>query len=141
MKNYLVMMLAVVLFGSAGISSAADTDTAKKAALDAGLAWLKLVDGGHYSQSWTEGSALLKSTFDEENYVKSFGANRAPMGEMVSRVLVSEDYSTSLRNAPDGEYVTIRFDSSLKNKRSAQETLVVMLDEDRRWRVFLYYMK
>ena len=59
------------------------------------------------------------------------------LGEEVA----SAKFSTSLRGAPDGEYVVFQFKSSIGNKASALETVTAMKDPDDTWRLAGYFIK
>jgi hypothetical protein len=46
-----------------------------------------------------------------------------------------------LQGAPDGKYVTIRYETVFENKASAVETITPMLDPDGIWRVSGYFIR
>ena len=48
-------------------------------------------------------------------------ASRAPLGKVASRKLKTATYKTSLRGAPEGKYVVIRFNSSFENEKEVIE--------------------
>jgi hypothetical protein len=68
-------------------------------------------------------------------------AFRKPLGKTISRKLKNKIYATSLPGAPDGEYVVIQYETTFENKKSAIETITLMLDKDGKWRVSGYYIK
>jgi hypothetical protein len=68
-------------------------------------------------------------------------AVRGPLGNAVSRNLLSRQYTTTLPGAPDGEYVVIQYETSFENKKVAVETVTPMKDADGHWRVSGYYIK
>ena len=67
-------------------------------------------------------------------------AARSPLGNFVTRHLISATYATSLPGAPDGEYVVLQFQADFENKAQAVETITPMLDEGQ-WRVSGYYIR
>jgi hypothetical protein len=136
-------LLAVfVIFGTlSAYNVSADNIGAKKAALDAAEAWLQIVDEGRYSESWEHAAGLFRAAVQPEGWKQSMQAFRKPLGNVTSRTLASQKYSTSLPGAPDGEYVVIQFKTSFANKRSAVETVTPMKDIDGTWRVSGYYIK
>ena len=114
---------------------------AEKAAVDSAEKWLNLVDNGSYEQSWDEAAEFLKNAVSKEKWLESMKAFRKPLGKLISRTVISKQYTTSLPGAPDGEYVVIQFETSFGNKEAAIETVTPMLDKDGTWRVSGYYIK
>lgn len=140
-KLYLIVSILTVacIFTFIQISLA---DQAKeKAAVDASIVWLKLVDEGKYSESWDEAAQYFKNAVDKKQWKKSLESVRSPLGKVVTRKIKSKQYTTTLPGAPDGEYVVIQYETSFKNKKQAMETITPMLDKDGRWRVSGYYIK
>ena len=103
--------------------------------------WLGLVDVGEYGASWDQSAELFKAAVSKEKWEQSLNSARKPLGELISRKLISTKYATSLPGAPDGEYVVIQFTTRFTNKKSAIETVTPMKDPDGAWRVSGYYVK
>lgn len=61
--------------------------------------------------------------------------------KVISRVVSTKEFMTSLPGAPDGEYVVIQFKTSFENKKEAVETVTPKKDKDGKWRVSGYYIK
>lgn len=102
---------------------------------------MALVDAGAYGQSWEEAAAYFKEAVKKTHWNQNATAVRKPLGAVVSRLLKSATYATSLPGAPDGKYVVIQFSSSFQNKAAATETVTPMLDTNGQWRVSGYYIK
>ena len=113
----------------------------EKRALEASRDWLTLVDNGQYSESWETAAHYFKNALAKEQWNQSLTAVRKPLGKVIKRNLKSNQYTTSLPGAPDGEYVVIQYETSFSNKKSAIETITPMLDKDGKWRVSGYYIK
>jgi hypothetical protein len=114
---------------------------AETAAIDAAKAWLSLVDGEKYAESWDASAQYFKGAVKKEQWLQAMQSGRKPFGKNISRELKSKRYRTALPGAPDGEYVIIQFNASFENKKVALETITPMLDKDGLWRVSGYYMK
>lgn len=110
-------------------------------AVDKARAWVELVDGGRYGESWDSASSLFKKAVTREQWDQALKGVRSPLGKLLSRKRIAARYETSLPGAPDGEYVIIQFQSSFERKRIAVETVTPMRDEDGSWRVSGYYIK
>jgi len=132
-----VALVAVSLCGCGG----ARNPEAEAAAVEAARAWLTLVDGGQYEESWESAAELFKGAVQKEQWTQAMTSMRKPFGENLSRELKSKRYRTSLPRAPDGEYVIIQFKASFENKKAAVETITPMLGPDGQWRVSGYFMK
>ena len=104
-------------------------------------AWLSMVDEGKYAESWQNTSSYFKNVVDEDQWEKALNSVRRPLGEILSRKAISQNYTKTLPGAPDGEYVVIQYKSSFRNKASAIETVTPSLEKDGIWRVSGYYIK
>ena len=103
--------------------------------------WLSMVDKGRYSESWQNTSSYFKNAVDENQWEKSLTSVRKPLGKVLSRKAISQNYTKTLPGAPDGEYVVIQYETSFENKASAIETVTSSLGKDGIWRVSGYYIK
>jgi hypothetical protein len=136
----LVLVLLIFTVSLFGCSSPSNPQ-AETAAVTAAEAWLLLVDGGQYAESWQEAAQFFKGAVQKEQWVQAMESIRKPFGKNLSRELMSTQYQTALPGAPDGEYVVIQFQASFENKKAAVETITPMLDKDGHWRVSGYFMK
>lgn len=135
----IVMILSFLLLGVAGCGQ--KNPEAEQAATVAAESWLKILDAGEYERTWTEAASIFKSAMTEEGWVAMVKPIRDPLGEVESRELIRAVYSTSLPNAPEGEYVVIQYKTDYTNKKDAVETITPMLDTDGQWRVSGYFIK
>ena len=115
--------------------------TVEQVAQQAAESWLALVDSGKYAESWDEASQLFKQKVTKPQWQSAIQSARSPLGKIVSRKLLSANYTQTLPGAPDGEYVVIQYQSSFENKKSAVETITPMKDKDGQWRVSGYFIK
>jgi hypothetical protein len=127
------LLLLVPIPGSAD-------DGKTRAAEQAAVEWLALVDGMQYEASWAESATFFRNQVSTSDWLKAVAAARIPLGGVVARELVSATYATSLPGAPDGEYVVLQFQASFENKAQAVETVTPMLDRGQ-WRVSGYYVR
>lgn len=132
-----VMAGCLLAAGCAGPSN----PEAENAAVAAADAWLRLVDGGQYGQSWDEAAVYFKGAVARDKWEEMMAAGRKPFGACASRNVKAKKYATSLPGAPDGQYVVIQFAASFDNKKQAVETVTPMLDQDGTWRVAGYYIR
>jgi uncharacterized protein DUF4019 len=111
------------------------------AALAAAEKWLKVVDAGDYAKSYEEAASLLKGALTQEKWELAVRASRRPLGKVASRKLKSREHTTTLPDAPAGEYFVIQFDTAFEKKPSSVETITPMLDTDGTWRVSGYHIR
>ena len=131
----------LLVFQTASKTTSSSSRSAEEAAVSAAKAWLSLVDNGKYMESWNEAAQYFKNAVSKDQWEQAIQAARKPLGENLSRELISKNYNTSLPGAPDGKYVMIQFKASFENKESSTETITPMLDKDGTWRVSGYYIK
>jgi serine/threonine protein kinase len=128
----------------AATNSAPDSATADAghtAAVSAAQTWLALVDHGDYSGSWKGADPFFQGAVTESAWKDSMVQFRQPLGDLVSRKLMSAQTVTQMPGAPDGEYVVMQFGTSFINKKSAVETVTVGPKKDGQWKASGYFIK
>ena len=115
-------------------------EQAEKKAVAAAAAWVALIDRGEYSQGWDTASEPLKDGNERRDFVKTVSAGRKLLGAVKSRKLDSKQFATSLPGSPDGQYVVLQYKTSFANRKSAVETISLMLEKDKKWRVSKYHI-
>jgi hypothetical protein len=118
-----------------------EAESGEQEAVAAADAWLVLVDGENYADSWDQAASFFKSAIASDRWQTQVGAVRKPLGKLVSRKLKSKHYTTSLPGAPDGKYVVIQYDTVFEGKAAATETVTPMADTDGKWRVSGYFIR
>lgn len=131
-----VLSLAVCVQPAIAQESATPTQAAAAAA----EAWLPLVDGADYAGSWSRTAASFRSLVTQQQWNDAMRKARAPYGAVRSRSLLRAHHTTSLPNAPAGEYVVIQYQTEFANKAGI-ETVVPMREPDGSWKVSGYYIK
>ena len=127
------LVLTAALFAGDPVKEKAATEAAKK--------WLALVDEGKYAESWKASSEIFRGAITSEKWDQALQGIRKPLGKVVSRKALNAIYTTSVPGAPEGEYVTIQFETAFENKAGAVETITPMLEKDGGWRVAGYFIK
>jgi hypothetical protein len=115
-------------------------DASQAAAVQAGEAWLKLIDAGRFGASWDEASAMFRKGVSRATWEKQAAAAREPLGKVVDRKLASERLMHELPGAPDGTYVVLTFETRFERKERGHETVTMML-EGGRYRGAGYYIR
>jgi hypothetical protein len=121
--------------------SAPAADKPEDLAQAAAEAWLKLADRGDAAATWDQAAKLFQGAVTKEQWKQALGSVRPPLGKLVSRKLISRQYSEKVPGAPDGKYVTIQYESVFEKKSAAVETITPMLDPDGVWRVSGYFIR
>jgi len=140
-KRWVVILTILMLSSFILICAPHANEVTEKAAITAAGAWVSLVDGGNFSESWNRAAGFFKNAVTKEQWLNSMKVYRVPLGKMVTRKLRSKQYTKALPGAPDGEYVVVQYETQFENKKSAIETVTPMLDQDGKWRVSGYYIK
>lgn len=132
-----MLLICPLLHSAAFAADQAAVEQATKAA----ESWLKLLDQGNYRACYDQASEVVKTHIAADGFVQEFSATLKPLGPVISRKLNLAQYATSLPGAPDGQYVVIQYETSFANKKSATETIAMMMDKDGQWRVSGYHIK
>jgi hypothetical protein len=112
-----------------------------KPAMAAAEAWLQLVDGGLYGQSWEEAAAAFKDKVVKLQWETGLQDQRNLSGRLASRKLASATYTRALPGAPPGEYVVVQYHSRFDNRPLATEIVTPMRQADGTWRVAGYFIR
>lgn len=110
-------------------------------AIAAAERWIALVDAGSFDESWKSAAEYFRGAVPRAQWAQALRAGRAPLGKAIYRRLRSAVYQTSMPGAPDGEYVTLQFDTRFERKEAAVETIIAMRDSDGAWRVSGYFVR
>jgi hypothetical protein len=99
--------------------------------------WLVLLDRRDWGRAWEASSSLFRSTVPLPTWMDAIPKVREQLGPLVERSPAVSVYKTKLEGRPDGEYVTVIFESKFE-KKEVQEALTTVRDSDGRWRVTGY---
>lgn len=133
------VVMAASLLAAGGASARSDAD--KAAAQEAATAWVAMTDAAKYADSWDKGGAIMQAVVTKPQWEQALASVRTPLGAVKSRTLKSAEYTTTLPNSPEGEYVVIQYATSFENKADMTETIIPMKDKDGTWRVAGYFIK
>lgn len=93
--------------------------------------WLALVDQGRWEESYKETGKAFQELNTLQLWIKTSELLRVPMGRLISRDFVSEQYVP----APPYGYEMLKFHSSYANRAKVMETVTLNLDDHGHWRV------
>ena len=107
----------------------------------AAAAWLAQIDAGQYPASWTGSASAFRAAVSQDQWVQAAQQVRAPLGAVKTRTVKNAQFTRTLPNAPQGEYVLIQYDTTFANKAGAVETITPMRDTDGSWKVSGYLIR
>ena len=119
---------------------AAPAQTPEGLARAAAEPWLLLIDNGQYGESWDLAATGFKSAITRDGWESAVTAAIGPLGRFKSRTLGSSQYTEKLPGAPPGKYVVMQYNGVFA-EGAAVETVVLVLDTDRKWRVSGYFVQ
>lgn len=122
---------------SAAKDSDPDIALAKKAALD----WLALVDAGKFEATWDEAAVAFQKAQAKAEWAKGLGGARPTMGKMVVRTFLNHEVRTAFPNLPQGKYITVRFTTVFEKHEKGSESVTLMKDGARGFRMMSYLLK
>lgn len=136
-----IKMLTIFTLLIAAMGALAESDEKEQIALGVAQSWLALVDAGDHAASWHNASVLFQNAVDKQQWATVAKDARQRHGDFISRSVKSVSYTTSLPEAPAGEYVVIIFNSEFEKAKTVTEAVTPMLGEDGKWRVAGYYIQ
>lgn len=138
MKRILIPLLAAAAFLALPVSAQDDPRIAF--GLEAAETWLELTDLHYYDASWDQSAASFQAAVPRARWLTGIAKLREPLGKMISRTPSSARFAESVAGAPNGEYVTIEYDSEFENKKDAVETVTTRHEKDGTWKVMGYQL-
>jgi Protein of unknown function (DUF4019) len=112
----------------------------EQAAQRQALGFLGYLDHGRYADSYAYTGMLIRSQLDRDAFSTQVEKTRAGTGTIQSRDLTDATYTTSLPEAPEGQYVVLHYHASFANRPDTVETLTLAFAKGY-WRVSGYYIK
>jgi hypothetical protein len=122
------------------LPAAAETDPDVALARKAALEWLALVDAFKFDATWEEAALVFQKGQKKEAWVKGLGDARPTRGKLLSRTFLNFQIRTNLSNFPKGKYVTIRFNSSFEKHPKGSESVTLVRDGARGFRMMSYFL-
>jgi hypothetical protein len=133
-----VLGLAAVL---AATPAAADEESDRAAAVTAAKEqathWLDALDAGRHAESWNDAAAVMKEGRNQQDWIREVANPRESFGKSVMRELQRAEFSTTVRGAPSGKYVTVIYLTQFANAPPVYEAILLTLEDDR-WRIAGY---
>jgi len=108
------------------------------AAVAAAQAWLGLLDEGRFDQAWEQAAPALRSATAKDPWIEALQSTRAPLGKFKSRRPLSTTHTVSVRESPDGQQVSIQFETHFENQPQAIEAVTLLRNPDGVWQVAEY---
>lgn len=119
---------------------AADEEINVTPAIQAANAWLALIDGQRYGESWEQSSQLFQDATPRLKWETTAQSVRGPLGAVQGRKMHSATYTRTLPGAPPGEYVVIRYETHFANRPFSTETVTPSREKDGTWKVSGYFI-
>lgn len=133
-------LLAVFVVAAAPVSAPAQSnEQAVEAAKQAAQDWFVLLDADKYKATWEEGATFFKSKISAEQWAAQIRRAHRSLDSLQSRSLAAARYTTSMPNAPEGEYVFAQYRATYGDQNTV-ETVSLKKDQGE-WRVAGYFIK
>jgi hypothetical protein len=133
-----IVGLAVALaWLPARAAAPADQAAEVAAATEQAAHWLDALDAGHYDEGWNSLAGVMKQGRTEQDWTADVSAPREQFGKPIMRELQRAEFSTVVRGAPTGNYVTASYLSQFTNAPPVLEMILLTL-EDGHWRIAGY---
>jgi len=124
---------------------AAQTVGAQASASDARASaesWVQLVDQGNGNESWRQAAASFKTVTPSQKWVASVQHVRRTLGPLQRRTLRRAAATDVLPTGEQGQFMLIEFDSVFTHRMGTSfETIALIFESDRQWRVLRYDVK
>ena len=102
----------------------------EKAAVDGAVEWLNIVDSNDYLKSWRDSSVIVQKIMTGEEFQEYLLARREPLGGIRVRRFYSIKRTFRIRNAPEGRYYVILFESEFERQKGVVEKVTVVKSQD-----------
>ncbi len=141
------MLPVFLLLVARQVARAQESGPAPQEAIDAGNAFLKLIDHGQYDDSWDACASTIKNTITKSSWDTVMKINRARFGTLVSRKLESAQAAITVPGSPEGQYVILEYKGSFNLRKSEGTTTkpttetVVITNENGKWLGYQYSIR
>jgi len=133
-RRFVVLVLMVGVFLFAGSASSQSEHPSVAAA----EAFLEQLDNGAFAQAWEEASSLFRKRVTKQQWLDDIVHLRSEYGQNGQRKLQFMKVLEELSEAPEQTFLYLLFRSEFSVQGSVAESVTMMIDEDRRWRVAGY---
>jgi hypothetical protein len=134
----LLLLMCMLLFGA--LPATAQPTAPDTAARQAAEAWMTLVATGDFSASWDEAGELFRAGTTAADWAADADAGQRQVGDLVVRELADLLVVTDPPGAPPAEYVLLRYRSEFTLAGVATETVFLVREAERGWRVIGYFV-
>jgi hypothetical protein len=139
MKRILISFLAAAAF--LAVPAFAQDDPRIATGEAAAETWLALTDLGYYAAAWDQSAASFQASVPKPSWLTGITKLREPLGRPISRTASSARFAEWLIGAPNGEYVTIEYESAFEAKPDVVEIVTTQHQKDGSWKVMGYQLK
>lgn len=140
-----LLLLITGLFSGVVLAQESDSVSVslveQQTAQDTADVWVALIDSMKYAASWEGASAGFRQLVTQDKWEQDLQSVLGPLGPLLSRVPQGREYTTTLPNAPEGEYIVITYGSSYTQLADAVETVVMIRNPDGVWKPAGYYVR
>ncbi len=146
LRAALLLLIVGLLSGVAvaqetGITTVPISIAEQQVVQDSADAWVALIDSMDYVASWERASAAFRQQVTQAEWEQALRSVLGPLGPLLSRAPQGREYTTTLPNAPEGEYIVITYGSSYTQLENAVETLVMVRNPAGAWKPAGYYVR
>lgn len=99
--------------------------------------WMTLVDDQNYADAYQQMAAAGRGKIAADSWTQKIRSAREPLGAVSSRALKDVKMTKTLPGLRDGQYATVRYDSTFARKAAGVETVTLVL-ENGAWSVVGY---
>lgn len=138
-RSSLCVLALLLIAGSASPAYSQSTDQNVEAAQEAAQEWMALVDADEYEASWSEAAEFFKAQLTAEQWAQQVQQARGALDALQDRSLIAARHTTSLPNAPEGEYVIAQYRATYGSEPLIET--VTLMQEESAWRVIGYYIQ
>jgi hypothetical protein len=129
-----LVWLPIVLAGSyTGADAQQDPAVWQAAAV-----WLGLPDNRDYAESWSQAARVFQAGVTVEAWPRQAAALWEPSGSPTTRQFIDMHEVTDPPGFPPGVYVQLRFECDCTRTGTVQETILMVHEGARGWRVASY---
>jgi Protein of unknown function (DUF4019) len=107
----------------------------------AATTWLELLDEGRFADAWRESAPQLRDGTTAQAWTEATHKVRVDFGAVKSRNFVGKDYHRQLEGEPDGNYFTLRSQTTLADGTTRLEIVTLTAGADGQYRAAAYGIK
>jgi hypothetical protein len=135
--NFIFIILSAIFLTKMPVLA---EDQEQTAAIQAASTWLQLIDAGNYAEAWKQAAPVLQQNIPQDKWQEMVKTVELKVGKIISRKVLETTFSSTLPDAPKGNYAIILYATSFQNMPQGGNEKITLMKTENTWKVAGYFI-